>query len=126
MSVSKREPKKAGLQNLGNSCYLNSAVQCKIKITNTKVNCIQNNFFFFLNIALSACDLLVDFLISKKYVKDLNDQNPLSTNGEISENLEKLMNNIWNPSEKDLQSNGVDTQIISEFQKVIKINKKKY
>ena len=79
-----------------------------------------------MNIALSACDLLVDFLISKKYVKDLNDQNPLSTNGEISENLEKLMNNIWNPSEKDLQSNGVDTQIISEFQKVIKINKKKY
>lgn len=47
-----------GLQNLGNSCYMNSALQC-----------------------LSAVQVLREFFLSMQFLKELNEENVLGSKG---------------------------------------------
>jgi hypothetical protein len=63
-----------GLTNLGNTCYINSAIQC-----------------------LSYVPLLRSYLLSVQYKStgDLNKENPLGTGGKLLEECADLLRTLW-------------------------------
>ncbi|KAI9261956.1 hypothetical protein EDC94DRAFT_541251 [Helicostylum pulchrum] len=61
-----------GLQNLGNTCFMNSALQC-----------------------LSNTPQLTKYFLADLYKKDLNRENPLGLNGQIAEEYAELVKKLW-------------------------------
>ncbi|KAH3764859.1 ubiquitin carboxyl-terminal hydrolase 15 [Pelomyxa schiedti] len=68
----KTNPGLCGLQNLGNTCFMNSAIQC-----------------------LSNTALLTQYFLSDSYKKDLNTKNPLGMKGQIAEQYAKVIKLLW-------------------------------
>lgn len=64
-----------GLRNLGNTCYMNSGLQC-----------------------LSHTDELTEYFISKAYEDEINTDNPLGTSGKLVDAFSKLIIQMWNGS----------------------------
>ncbi|KAK9686265.1 ubiquitin carboxyl-terminal hydrolase, partial [Basidiobolus ranarum] len=62
-----------GLSNLGNTCFMNSALQC---LSNTKE--------------------LKEYFFSGMYKHELNKTNPLGMNGEVAEAFGSLIERLWN------------------------------
>jgi ubiquitin carboxyl-terminal hydrolase 8 len=65
-------PGSAGLHNLGNSCFLNSTVQC-----------------------LNHIEPLTQFFLQDKYSKDLNKRNPLGSGGNVAVAYASLLKKMW-------------------------------
>jgi ubiquitin C-terminal hydrolase len=69
-------PGKQGLGNLGNTCFMNSGLQC-----------------------LSACVPLTDFFLSQRFVSDINRDNPIGAKGLMAEAYGKLLGELWSSTQ---------------------------
>lgn len=61
-----------GLYNMGNTCYMNSSIQC-----------------------LSHTPIFRDYFTSKSYLKDINTTNPLGHQGRLAQVSAVLINSLW-------------------------------
>lgn len=61
-----------GFQNLGNTCYFNTALHC---LANTQP--------------------LMDYFLSKLHEQEINKKNPLGTKGEVSNVFGKFISEVW-------------------------------
>lgn len=67
------KPGLCGLSNLGNTCFMNSAIQC-----------------------MSNVSPLTEYFLSNKYQNELNRTNPLGQNGELATAWADLIKEMWN------------------------------
>ncbi|KAJ0402190.1 hypothetical protein P43SY_008054 [Pythium insidiosum] len=68
-----------GLVNLGNTCFINCALQC-----------------------IGHSPMLREYMLSRRYLQDINKTNPLGTKGKIATLYGKLMEMLWGQTGEDV------------------------
>lgn len=65
-------PGVVGLSNLGNTCFMDSMLQC-----------------------MSNCQPLTEYFLSGDYINDINETNPIGTKGELARSYANFLDNLW-------------------------------
>ncbi|KAK3103303.1 hypothetical protein FSP39_018356, partial [Pinctada imbricata] len=65
-------PGLCGLANLGNTCFMNSAIQC-----------------------MSSVPKLTNYLLGDRWINEVNEDNPLGMGGEIAKSYTELIKTMW-------------------------------
>jgi|JI61114C2RNA_FD_contig_41_2052271_length_1406_multi_2_in_0_out_0_1 ubiquitin carboxyl-terminal hydrolase 4/11/15 len=68
-----------GLKNLGNTCFMNSGLQC-----------------------LSHVIELTNYFLTDKYISEINKENNLGTKGDLSTTYAKLLKQLWMGSDSSV------------------------
>ena len=71
-----------GLVNIGNTCFMNSAIQC-----------------------LSNCFQLTKYFLTNIYLNEINTENKLGSKGKIAHSYKKLLKQIWKGEEEYIYPN---------------------
>lgn len=85
----------AGLENLGNTCYMNCSIQC-----------------------LSNIKEMTDYFLSQKYLPEINEKNPLGTKGKIAKKYAYLVKRLWLENKRDLAPYSLKIAV-SKFQTMV-------
>lgn len=80
-----------GLQNLGNTCFMNSSIQC---VSNTR--------------------FLTDYFLKDLFREELNEENTLGTGGKLAIQYAHLLQSMWH-DDSSVVSPFAFKKIIGEF-----------